>query len=105
MNSMEKQNDLSKRLFNFAVRCIKFLRTLSGAAEYRVIKYQLIKSSTSSGANRSLSRNSVSDSESSLLRLVKSKKAEFTCVIEHFFDKLNEDSGLYGQKLIMRKLR
>ena len=48
---MEKQNDLSKRLFNFAVRCIKFLRTLSSATEYKVMKYQLIKSSTSSGAN------------------------------------------------------
>ena len=40
--------------------------------------------------------NSVSDSESSLSRLVKSKKAEFTYVIEHFFDKRNADSGLYG---------
>ena len=48
---MEKQNDLSERLFTFAVRCIKFLRTLSSASEYKIIKYQLIKSSTSSGAN------------------------------------------------------
>jgi len=47
----------------------------------------------------------MSDSESSLLRcytelaevLVRAKKAEFTIVIEHFFDKRNEDSGLYGQ--------
>jgi len=31
---------------------------------------------------------------------VKSKKAEFTGVIEYFFDKHNEDSGLYGQTLI-----
>ena len=63
MNSMEKQNDLSKRLFNFAVRCIKFLRTLSGAVEYRVIKYQLIKSSTSSGANYEESQGATSKAD------------------------------------------
>ena len=44
-------NDLNERLFNFAVRCLKFIRTLPGTAEYKVIKYQLAKSSTSSGAN------------------------------------------------------
>jgi len=45
----------------------------------------------------------VSGSESSLSRLAKSKKAEFTGVIEHFFDKRNEDSGFYGQTLFMNK--
>ncbi len=44
-------NDLSERLLNFAVRCIKFLRILPDNTEYKVIRYQLIKSSTSSGAN------------------------------------------------------
>ena len=63
MNSMEKQNDLSKRLFTFAVRCIKFLRTLSGASEYKIIKYQLIKSSTSSGANYEESQGAISKAD------------------------------------------
>lgn len=44
-------NDLNERLFHFAIRCLKFIRTLSDTAEYRVVKYQLAKSSTSSGAN------------------------------------------------------
>ena len=44
-------NDLEERLFRFAVRCIKYIRTLSNTSEYKVIKYQLAKSSTSSGAN------------------------------------------------------
>jgi len=44
-------NDLEKRLFDFAVRTIKYLRTLPDAPEIKVIKYQLTKSSTSSGAN------------------------------------------------------
>ena len=48
---MKKRNELSKRLLNFAVRVIKYLRTLPRSAEYNVIRYQLIKSSTSSGAN------------------------------------------------------
>lgn len=46
-----KKDDLNERLFNFAVRCLKFIRTLPDNAEYKVIKYQLAKSSTSSGAN------------------------------------------------------
>jgi len=48
---MKNRNDLSKRLFNFAVRVIKFLRKLPKSPEYNVIRYQLVKSSTSTGAN------------------------------------------------------
>jgi len=44
-------NDLGERLFNFAIRAIKYLRILSNSTEYRVIRYQLTKSATSSGAN------------------------------------------------------
>jgi four helix bundle protein len=46
-----ESNDLSKRLFEFAIGVIGFLRTLPNDAEYKVIKYQLIKSATSTGAN------------------------------------------------------
>lgn len=45
------KQDLNERLFNFAVRCLKFIRLLSETTEYKVIKYQLAKCSTSSGAN------------------------------------------------------
>ena len=48
---MNNHNDLSKRLFDFSVRVIKLSRKLPATSEYNVIKYQLIKSSTSSGAN------------------------------------------------------
>ncbi|KAF0200311.1 MAG: hypothetical protein FD170_3569 [Bacteroidetes bacterium] len=47
----EQLNNLEKRLFDFAVRAIKFIRTLPTSSEYSVIKYQLTKSATSSGAN------------------------------------------------------
>ena len=46
-----EQNDLSKRLFTFSVKTIKLLRTLPYETEYKVIRYQLIKSATSTGAN------------------------------------------------------
>ena len=42
---------LGKRLFEFAVRVIKYCRKLPNSKEYDIIKNQLIKSSTSSGAN------------------------------------------------------
>ena len=44
-------NDLPDRLFNFAVKSIKFLRNLPDKPEFNNIRYQLSKSSTSSGAN------------------------------------------------------
>ncbi|MBM3436090.1 MAG: four helix bundle protein [Bacteroidetes bacterium] len=46
-----ESNDLSERLFNFAVRTLKFLSKLPDTPEFRTIRYQLSKSATSSGAN------------------------------------------------------
>ena len=48
---MEERNELAKRLLSFAIRVIKFLRKSPNSSEYKVIKYQLIKCSTSVGAN------------------------------------------------------
>lgn len=45
------KNDLSGRLFCFAINCLKFIKTLPDSTEYKVIKHQIAKSSTSSGAN------------------------------------------------------
>lgn len=44
-------HDLEERLFGFVVSTIRFLRTLDNSPEVSVIRYQLIKSSTSAGAN------------------------------------------------------
>ena len=46
-----KERDLQKRLFDFAVRVLKFLPRIPKTPEFNVIRYQLSKSSTSSGAN------------------------------------------------------
>ncbi|MBV5312256.1 MAG: four helix bundle protein [Prolixibacteraceae bacterium] len=45
------RNDLQQRLFSFAVKVFSFLKTLPNTPEYSVVRYQLAKSSTSSGAN------------------------------------------------------
>jgi four helix bundle protein len=58
-----KKSDLSERLFEFAVRCIKYLRTLSYDTEYKIIRYQLIKSSTSAGANYEESQGATSKAD------------------------------------------
>ena len=46
-----KENDLLERTFNFGINCIKFMRQLPTYQEYHVIRHQLTKSSTSTGAN------------------------------------------------------
>jgi len=47
------ENDLIERLFRFSVEVIVFLRDIKNNQETGIIKYQLIKASTSSGANYS----------------------------------------------------
>ncbi len=44
-------NDLCERLFIFAAEVIKLLRKIKYSQETGIIKYQLTKSATSSGAN------------------------------------------------------
>src|SRR3989304_2493433 len=45
------KEDLTGRLFEFAVRVLKFLPKLPKTQEFSVVRYQLAKSSTSAGAN------------------------------------------------------
>ncbi|WP_346855306.1 four helix bundle protein [uncultured Draconibacterium sp.] len=45
------ENNLQKRIFDFVVEVIFYLRTLPDTQEYRIIKNQLIKASSSTGAN------------------------------------------------------
>jgi len=46
-----RENDLLKRTFDFGINVILYLRLLPETSEIKVIKYQLIKASTSIGAN------------------------------------------------------
>jgi four helix bundle protein len=58
-----KENDLKERLFRFAVEVLKMLGTLKGGKEIDVIKYQLSKAATSSGANYEESQAAVSKAD------------------------------------------
>ncbi|MEG8947206.1 four helix bundle protein [Rosettibacter firmus] len=51
---------LGQRLFDFAVRIIKYSRKLPRGKEYDIIKNQLIKSSTSEDANYEEAQSSIS---------------------------------------------
>ncbi len=55
---MVKKNDLCDRLLTFAVDVILYLRSVKNTVETMDIKRQLIKSSTSSGANYEESQGS-----------------------------------------------
>ncbi len=57
------ENDLSKRLFRFAVDVIKMLRGLKGGSDLKIISYQLGKSATSSGANYEEAQGAVSKAD------------------------------------------
>ena len=45
------KKNLSERLFDFAVKVIKYCRTLKKTKENEIIVYQLVKVATSSGSN------------------------------------------------------
>ena len=55
---MEHKNDLPERLLQFAVDVILYLRTVKTTNETMDIKRQLVKASTSSGANYEESQGS-----------------------------------------------
>jgi len=63
LQEQKHKNDLQERLFKFAVQVIKLIRLLPKSKEYDVISYQLIKASTSSGANYDESQAAVSKAD------------------------------------------
>ena len=54
------ENELSKRLFKFAVDVIKLIRSLKGGIDLKIICNQLGKAATSSGANYEEAQGAVS---------------------------------------------
>jgi len=57
------ENELSKRLFKFAVDVIKMLKTLKGGNEIKIISNQFGKAATSSGANYEEAQAAVSQAD------------------------------------------
>ena len=62
-NNTRKSNNLQNRLFDFAVEVIKQTRNLPKSKEYEVMSFQLIKSSTSTGANYEEAQGAVSKAD------------------------------------------
>ena len=62
---------LGNRLFEFAVNVIKFCRKLPRTKEFDVIRYQLTKSATSSGANYEEAQSASSRADFKNLILIK----------------------------------
>jgi four helix bundle protein len=86
---VEKKNDLSERLFEFAVRVIEFLKTLPYTPENKIIRQQLAKSSTSSGANYEEAQGG-------------SSKAEFTNKVRISLREMRESN--YWLRIIRRTI-
>lgn len=57
---MENKNDLCERLFRFTIDVINFLKEIKSTPEIAVLKYQLTKSASSSGANYEESQAAIS---------------------------------------------
>ncbi len=60
MGDKEHKNDLCERLFNFSVDVLNLLKKLDKSETSRLFRYQLGKSSTSSGANYEESQSGIS---------------------------------------------
>ena len=80
-----KKNQLSDRLFEFAKNVILILRKLPDSTELKVIKYQLVKSVGSSGANYEEAQSG-------------SSKADFTYKVEISLREMKE--SYYWLRLI-----
>jgi len=52
-----------QRLFDFAVRVLEYCRELPKTTEFHIIKYQLIKSATSGGANYEEAQGAISKAD------------------------------------------
>jgi four helix bundle protein len=92
------ENNLQERLFRFAIDVIKMLRSLKGGSELFVIKPQLIKSVTSSGANYEEAQGAVS-------------RADFSCKVGISLKEMRESNywlrilhELYSTNLEIKRL-
>ncbi len=54
------ENELNERLFKFSISTLKFLSSLPLSPEFKILRYQLAKSSTSAGANYEEAQGAIS---------------------------------------------
>jgi len=89
---------LLDRTFNFGVSCLKFISLLPQNSEYNIIKNQLVKSSTSIGANYEEAQAAESRKDFGHKIGIASKEAReshyWLRIIQSISDKNTTDSGL-----------
>jgi four helix bundle protein len=108
------RKDLEKRLFNFAVAVIKFLRKLKRSKENEVIRYQLAKSATSMGANYEKAGGAISRSEFKFkigicfkeakesnywIRIIKAAGISQSRELEYLITESGELKNIFGQSM------
>ena len=116
--SQKYGKDLSERLFEFATRLIRFLRTIPKSEETRIIKYQLIKAGTSTGANYEESQGAISRNDFSnkcaivlkeakeanyWLRLIKSTEIDNSNELDFLIKESSELKSIFAS--IVKKTR
>jgi four helix bundle protein len=102
------ENDLSKRLFSFAVDVIKLLRTFKRGEELRIIGFQLSKAATSSGANYEEAQGAVSKADFGNkvgISLKEMRESNFWLrILKELYPNNNEVSRLTNESLELKKI-
>jgi four helix bundle protein len=86
------ENELQKRLFNFAADVIKLLRSLNGGNDLKIVSNQLGKAATSSGANYEEAKGAVSRPDFGNkvgISLKEMRKSNYWLRIPHEFHPVN----------------
>jgi four helix bundle protein len=101
--------DLKERTFQFAVQVIQFLKRIQYSKENDVIKYQLVKSVTSIGANYeeavgAYSRDDFKYRMSICFRESKETNYWLRIVKEIGFDRCNKLNELIGESLEIKNI-
>lgn len=92
-----KEKELTIRLLKFSVDVIKFLRNLPNSTEFQIIKRQLIRSSSSSGANYEEAQGASSKPDFNNKVHISLKEIRESNYWLKIVDEINEESKLKDQ--------
>lgn len=99
----KKKNDLCDRLFDFSVNVLNLLKKLDKSETSKLFRYQLGKSSTSSGANYEESQAGVSRADFMNKVRISLKEMRESNYWLRLIDATNEDSNINSEieKLVL----
>ncbi len=97
---MEKRNDLCDRLQKFSVDVILYLRTVKNTIETMDMKRQLVKTSTSSGANYEESQGSPTRPDAKTKIGISLKEMRESNYFLRIFNQLEAGDGMQSEYLV-----